>query len=213
MASDAILPSFPNPLTVANPPEPMQDFAYSYSKKALRTESEDSGLVLTREVRSRSLYRARLEFQPIYEPDELGVIESFLMDLAAGGAFHFWHPEGLDMTPPGRIWYRLWVGVGDASKTQFTAPLRDSVADATRKVYVGGVLKTLTTDYTVTNRGATNTLTDRINFVTAPAAGAVVEMTGYGILIVKAITTADLRALVNSALRYHGMSLDIQEVL
>lgn len=211
MASDAVLPSFPNPLTVSAPPEPMDGFEYSYAKLALRTQF-DSGIVLTKEIRSRSLYRARVQFQPIYEPDVIGIVESFLADLAAGGAFHFWHPEGLDATPPGRIWYRLWVGVGDGVKTQFTAPLRDSVADGTRKVYKAGVLQTLTTHYTVTNRGATNGITDRINFVSAPAAGALIEMTGYGVLIPKVITPTDTRALVNSMLRYHGMTIDFQEI-
>lgn len=71
----------------------------------------------------------------------------------------------------------LYVGTGDASSVTWDLP---GVDTGTVSIYLDGVLKTVTTHYTLASGGG-EADADRVTFVSAPAAGAVItcDFTGY----------------------------------
>ncbi len=71
----------------------------------------------------------------------------------------------------------LYCGTGDASTEVFDIPGRST---SSQVVYVDGVEQTVTTDYVILTGGGESSA-DRIDFVSAPAAGEVitVDFTGY----------------------------------
>jgi len=70
-----------------------------------------------------------------------------------------------------------YVGTGDAATDIFDIPGRST---SSQSVYIDNVLQTITTDYSILTGGGESS-SDRIDFVSAPAAGEVitVDFTGY----------------------------------
>lgn len=86
------------------------------------------------------------------------------------GSFYVVDPEQMDHAG-------LYVGTGDASQVTWDLP---GVDTGTVKIYLDGTLKTVTTHYTLSEGGG-EASADRVTFVSAPAAGAVItcDFTGF----------------------------------
>lgn len=86
------------------------------------------------------------------------------------GAFYFYALESA-------AYVGLPVEIGTGAATVFDIPGKST---SSQKIYVAGVLKTLTVDYTILTGGGAES-SDRVQFVTAPALAAVItcDFTGY----------------------------------
>ena len=105
-----------------------------------------------------------------------------------------------------------FVGVGDASETTFDIPGRST---ASQTIYVSGVVQTLTTDYTIST-GTGDSGADQVDFVSAPAAGAVIKADFTGFLRCRVIFKNDVldrELFVRDLMRYRSIELEGVEAL
>jgi hypothetical protein len=103
---------------------------------------------------------------------------------------------------------RIKVGMGTGAKTAYLLPTKSW---ATQTIRVDGVTKTLTTDYTYSTGAGQNGL-DVINFVSAPANGALIELDytdGYLVALVHGEFLDE--TLLPARYNYYDLDLTLRE--
>lgn len=98
-----------------------------------------------------------------------------------------------------------YVGTGDAATDIFDIPGRST---SSQSVYIDNVLQTITTDYSILTGGGESS-SDRIDFVSPPAAGAVITVDFTGFLRIRARFAEDKlpRELFMTILFRYGVKL------
>ena len=116
-------------------------------------------------------YDVSLHFENLTEA-EIATLWAFYT--ARGGNFESFYFYTIPNT---EVWTGQYIGVGNGSETIFDIPGK-STSDQT--IYVAGVPQMLTTDYSILTGGG-QASSDRVEFVSAPAAGSVIkcDFTGY----------------------------------
>jgi uncharacterized protein (TIGR02217 family) len=136
----------------------------------------DSGREQRRRKSVQNLYDVKLTYSALSLAN-LNTLWAFYQ--ARRGTFESFY--FYDLTESRTTHYTQYVGVGDASTTIFDIPGKNTSGQT---IYVNGVAKTVTTDYTILTGGGTESA-DRISFVVAPAAGYIITVTFTGDLRIK----------------------------
>lgn len=193
-------------MTIPNPYPTLPGLTYSVIKRAVGGNTAVAKAASGREIRIGLWTYPEWEWDLMYEylPDKQanGATVSDLKNLMGfvlfnmGGLTAFPYMDVDDSTVTGQ-----WLGFGDGSNKNFTIikalgvgafngaePIGYLDTTFATKVYVNGVLKTLTTDYTL---NTTTPYTQQVQFVTAPASSAVVtiDMRYYYMARIKDDTT------------------------
>ena len=84
-----------------------------------------------------------------------------------------------------RHWTDEYVGVGTGAADTFDLHSKTTTAGATLKIFLDGVLKTVTTHYTIST-GSGSEGADQVVFVSAPGAGVLITSDFNGYLRIKA---------------------------
>ncbi len=112
-----------------------------------------------------------------------------------------------------RRFFDQYVGYGDGSTATFDLPSKTTTNDATLKVYVAGVEKTITVDFNFVSGGGGGG-SDRITFIAGhiPALGALITVDFNGYLRIKGRFKDDKLTEELFTVDYETISVSIYEV-
>jgi len=138
-----------------------------------------SGVVYVQPNREETLYRASFKYgntsgNAPYVDDLRQIWSFFRAHRGRGVPFILFDIRGIDLTPVGRVWDDLLVGVGDGSRSTWDTPTKGATSHSAT---VGGVAET---HYTLTVGGADDgSGGDKIVFASGhePARGKLVRIT------------------------------------
>lgn len=149
-------------------------------------------------------YNVAVQYDALIETDMQILWDFYMVRKGSFEAFYIYDLSLLANIAPDHN--SQYVGTGDAATDIFDIPGRST---SSQSVYIDGVLQSTPTDYSIlTGGGASNS--DRIDFVSAPAAGEVITVDFTGFLRIRARFAEDKlpRALFMTILfRYGGIKL------
>lgn len=182
----AAYPETPKPLASSN-----QLYRRSTDFLTIRSGPVDSGVVLTRAVRTWPIY----SIQPLYgwrknHSDFQTLIDFFYTQKGGSGKFTFSDFEGWSSTPVGAYWPARLIAVADGVTTIFDLPMKSSSSyhllkngtDDAANEYVGSGSPAPGKWKFLAGIGVDGR--DQVQFGTAPTAGMILEWKGVGRLTV-----------------------------
>lgn len=162
--------------TYPDSPVPSQGYEWSDEFQTWVAGPYPSGRMVTAPARQYELFAVKLRYNREVRSSLTSVYDLFKASKGRHGTFTFKDFSGIDSSPVGAPWKRLYVGVGTGAATTFDLPICSS---SSRTLRVAGVAKTEGVDWTFgSGTGADGR--DRAVFGSAPAAGAILDLDATG---------------------------------
>ena len=127
-----------------------------------------------------------VNFNAIPDHDDVMVLWDFYQARQGSyESFYIYDPQLHAATYPAHT--GLYIGTGDGSTDIFDIPGRST---SSQSIYLDDVVQTVTTDYAILTGGGQESA-DRVDFVTAPTAGAIITCDFTGIMRIPVRFAAD----------------------
>lgn len=191
------------------PDTPLPSEGYSSGDEYLTLVSGPyaSGRSVVGKARELPIFRASLSYPKMPAASLEPIVTLFRNCQGRYGTFAFFDFAGHDTSPVGVQWEDLYVGVGTGSTYTFDLPMKSTTSPY---LYVNGVLKYNTVDYTLYSGTGTDGR-DKITLVVAPTAGHIIELTAVGRRAVQARFTSDRLSVVKYAAGLVEASVEVEE--